>query len=108
MIKERLARTLDYFSISLLLKTFFTPFRQISSGRVNGPLDVRFRAFIDRTISRIIGAMVRLMVIFVGVFVILFHVLIAAIVMAGWLFVPLLPLIGVVMFIIGWVPSWTL
>ena len=58
-IREKLAASYDYFSIDLLAKTMFSPFRQISAGRVSGPIGAQIRAFFDRLISRIIGSIVR-------------------------------------------------
>lgn len=105
LISERLDRTLDYFSITLLLKTFFAPFRQISAGKVNGPLGVKLRAFADRMISRLIGAMIRSFVLLIGVFVIAFQALVGLAVLLIWPLVPLLPIVGLGMFLIGWVPA---
>ena len=107
IVKERLASTLDYFSIDLLLKTLFSPFRQISAGKVNGPLAVRWRAFVDRLVSRCIGAIVRLIIIMAGIVIILFFSLIGLLSLALWAVVPVLPIVGVAMMLIGWVPSWT-
>ena len=104
---ERLAATMDYFSIDLLLKTFFSPFRQISAGKVQGPLGVQLRAFTDRLISRIIGAMIRFTMVIVGSLAILFHAFVGVVSLVLWAFVPLLPLIGIMLFSMGWVP-WSL
>lgn len=103
---ERVKATIDYFSIDLLAKTLFSPFRQISAGGVRGPLDVQIRAFFDRLISRCIGAVVRLVMIGVGSAVICLHLLAGGFVLVLWAFVPLLPLAGLVLFVMGWVP-WT-
>jgi hypothetical protein len=107
MLKERLAMTVDYFSIDLLAKTLFAPFRQISAGQVNGPLGVKMHAFFDRLISRVVGAMVRSTMIVMGVGAIFIHSLIGMITVIVWAFVPLLPLFGVMLFISGWIP-WSL
>ncbi len=107
MLKERLANTMDYFSIDLLARTLFAPFRQISAGRVNGPLGVKLHAFFDRLISRCIGAMVRSIMILVGMATILMHSVIGLMVVIIWAFVPLLPVVGILLFISGWVP-WSL
>lgn len=104
MVQERLTQTLDFFSIDLLLKTFFSPFRQISAGKVRGSLDVQFRAFIDRLISRLIGAMVRSFILFIGIVTILFNAVFGIIVLVFWVFVPLLPVFGLIMLILGWTP----
>jgi hypothetical protein len=104
MQREKLASTMDYFSIDLLLRTFFSPFRQISAGKVNGPLGVQLRAFSDRLISRMIGAMVRLFMIIIGMLAILLYIVIGAAWLIIWAFVPFLPVIGLVLFLAGWMP----
>lgn len=107
MMGERLAQTVDYFSIELLLSTLFSPFRQISAGSTSGPIGDQFRAFIDKSISRVIGAFVRLFMIILGTLVIIMQSIFALVVLAFWLIIPLLPVAGVIMTVIGWVPSWT-
>lgn len=104
IMHEHIESTLDYFSIDLLLKTLFSPFRQISAGSVRGPLEAQIRAFFDLLISRFIGAIVRLIMIFVGSLAITFHLLAGGLVLVLWGLVPFLPLIGMVLFILGWVP----
>lgn len=106
-LREKLMGTLDYFSIDLLLRTFFSPFRQISAGRVRGPLGVQMRAFLDRLISRVIGAMIRLVMIIVGVFAIIIYTVIGGLMVAVWGIIPILPVLGIVLFMSGWVP-WSL
>lgn len=107
LVKERIARTMDYFSIDLLAKTLFSPYRQIGAGRVDGPIGVKWRAFVDRSVSRVIGAIVRFMLILAGVVAITIHGMIGLILLAMWWIVPLLPVIGLLLFISGWVPySW--
>lgn len=104
MVSARLDSTVDYFSIELLLKTLFSPFRQISAGKVDGPLGVKLRAFADRMISRVIGAMIRLVILVIGVITIFLQALIGIIILIGWAFVPALPIVGVVMMVVGWTP----
>lgn len=108
MVRERIASTMDYFSIDLLLSTLFSPFRQISAGRVDGPLAVKWRAFVDRLISRCIGAFIRLILIIVGTAIIIFFSVVGLLILLLWAVIPLLPIIGIGMAIIGWVPVWTL
>lgn len=106
MIRERIAATADFFSIDLLLRTFFSPFRQISAGEVDGPIGVKVRAFFDRLISRVIGSIVRSIIIVIGVVVITFHGLVGFLVIVSWAFVPLLPVIGLGLYMTGWTLSW--
>ena len=104
--RESILKTNDFFSITLLLKTLFTPFRQISAGKVRGPIGVQLQAFLDRLFSRLIGAFVRSIVIFIGVFGIFFHAVFGAIIMVVWAVLPVLPLIGMGLAMSMWVPSW--
>lgn len=103
-IKLRLAGVLDYFSFELLVKSLFAPFRQISAGKVNGPLPVQLRAWIDRTISRIIGAVIRMIVLVIGAGTLLVSVIGGALYLLGWALVPLLPLVGLTLMLTGWIP----
>jgi hypothetical protein len=104
MIGERLARAFDFFSLDLLLKTLFSPFRQISAGEVRGGLSVQFRAFLDQLISRCIGAVVRIIMLIVGTVWTIVLAMVGLVEGVVWLFVPLLPIIGAILFAIGWVP----
>lgn len=107
LIRERIARTVDYFSINLLLKTLFSPFRQISAGKVNGSIGIKWRAFIDRTISRVIGAFIRMVIILIGCITIVLYCIVGIVTLVVWAVVPLFPIVGFLLFISGWVPvSW--
>ncbi len=105
-LREKIASTMDFFSIDLLLRTLFSPFRQISAGRVDGPLNVQMRAFFDRLISRLIGGMVRSFMILFGSITIALHAIVGVTLLVAWAFVPLLPRLGVILMGTGWIP-WT-
>jgi len=105
LIAGRLSRVSDTFSISLLLGSLFSPFRQISAGTVDGGgFDVKFRAWLDKLISRCIGAMIRLVLIFAGVLLLLFESIFGLIRLVMWPLLPLLPIIGLILVSLGWVP----
>ncbi len=101
LISVRLDGTLDYFSIGLLAKTLFAPFRQISAGKTDGPIGVQLRALVDKLVSRVIGAMVRLIILIVGGIAIGLQVLISGVLLVAWGLVPLAPLAGIVLAIMG-------
>ena len=101
---ERLAATADFFSIGLLVRTLFSPFRQISAGRVRGSLGVQLHALLDKLISRMIGGMVRSAMIIVGVLALFFHGLIGGVAVIGWILVPVIPLLGAALAVGGWLP----
>lgn len=102
LISVRLDGVIDYFSVDLLLKTLFSPFRQISAGRVDGPLGDQLRAFADRLVSRLIGAVVRTLILLVGLVAISVYAVGGLVILVLWLFVPLLPIVGTVLAASGW------
>ena len=106
IVKERLAASADYFSIGLLITTLFAPFRQISAGRVDGPIGDQLRAFADRSISRFVGGVVRSAMVISGLVVMFVQTVFGALEIAIWPIIPLFPVIGLIMMVIGWVPRW--
>lgn len=103
-LSERLLHTADYFSIDLLLKTLFAPYRQISAGQVRGPIGVQLRAFFDQLLSRIIGAIVRTFMIIAGLISMFVYLTVGLILVVAWGMVPLIPLVCLVLFFVGWLP----
>ncbi|MBC7512363.1 hypothetical protein H7142_01730 [Candidatus Saccharibacteria bacterium] len=103
---ERLLVTYDYFSIGLLAKTLFAPYRQISAGSVDGPIGLKLRAFADRQISRMIGAVVRSTLIVAGAVWLFVQVILGLLALGSWALVPIAPFVGFVLMLSGWVPSW--
>lgn len=92
----------DFFSMDSLLRTLFKPFRQISAGSSGGSsLNAQFQMFIDRLISRLIGFTVRLMLLFVGVLAMLCGGIFSAVIIVLWPFIPLLPIAGIVLTVMG-------
>lgn len=106
MVKKRLARLADVFSIEILIKTLFNPFRQISAGKTSGPFVDQVRAFFDKLFSRFIGASVRLIVISIGLVSLTIATLFAIVFLTLWIIVPIIPILGLIMLVIGWVPQW--
>lgn len=93
----RVGAVLDFFSVGELLKTLFSPYRQISVGQVNGPVGVKLRAWFDLQMSRVIGAIIRLIVILAGLVAAVLSFALALLLMIGWPILPVLPLVAIVM-----------
>ncbi len=104
MVMNRLDGTMDFFSIGLLLRTMFSLFRQDGAGSIDGPLSVKFQAFLGRLISRFIGAIIRFTVLLVGLVTIAAQAILGLLVLALWVLVPATPVIGFVLMTAGWVP----
>lgn len=105
-LRDHLASSYDYFSLGLLISSLFAPFRQISAGKVRGPLAVQLRAFFDRQISRVIGAFVRSIIIVTGSIWLVLQVIGGIVAVAAWALIPILPLLGFILMLSGWVPVW--
>lgn len=100
-IALQLDGTIDYFSMDLLVKTLFAPFRQISAGKVDGSLEVKFRALIDKLFSRVIGVIVRCILLLVGCVTIVLQLGLGLLVLALWAALPLLPIVGIILAVKG-------
>ena len=104
MVMDGLDRTIDYFSIGLLLRTMFSLFRQDGAGSVDGPLTAKMEAFAGALISRFIGAGIRTVVLLIGCISIAGRALLGLLVLLGWALVPVLPIIGFIVMTTGWIP----
>jgi hypothetical protein len=93
-IKSMLARINDQFSIPLLLKTLFQPFRQISAERVDGAIEDRIRAWFDKLISRLIGGFIRTVVMIVGIVCLLLALVLSLLRIIFWILAPVIPFGG--------------
>ena len=93
--KNFLRFNLNYFSISLLLKTLFSHWRKYQWSYGRG-FDIKRYAevFFSNLISRVIGATIRFFLILIGVAAEIFIVLAGIIVFLGWLLLPVLLLAG--------------
>ena len=101
--RDRLRNTADFFSIGLLLKTLFQPFRQISANERGdtGGLEGTLVAFFDRLLSRVIGFIVRVFVIVGGIVSLAFMVVIGLAISIVWPLIPLAPFAGIILCTMG-------
>jgi hypothetical protein len=102
LVIARTRGVLDAFSVGLLSRTLFAPFKQIDAGRVRGSADVQLRAWFDRTFSRVFGFFVRSLVIMTGCVTAGIVCVMSGLLVIVWPIVPLLPILGIVLTILGW------
>lgn len=88
---------LNYFSIPLLLKTFFSPWRRYKWSYGKG-FDIKryLEALFSNLISRILGAVMRSFLIFVGLLAEIFIIFAGIIIFLGWLVLPVLLIGGLI------------
>ena len=93
----------DFFSIGLLLRTLFQPFRQISADETGekGGIQGALVAFFDRLLSRIIGFVVRVCIIIAGIIVMTLQFVFGALLALLWPCIPLLPIAGIIVSSMG-------
>ncbi len=101
LMSSRLDGIIDYFSIDLLAKTLFQPFRQDSTGSIDGSLDVKLHAFADNMISRILGALIRTVILLFGLITIAFYTVMVLLSLVLWVVLPLVPLAGIILTVLG-------
>lgn len=105
-VRGRLQSTIDLFSIPDLLRTYFSPFRQISAHGVRGSVSMQLRALFDQTISRVIGSFIRGFTIIAGILILAIQAVWEVVIVVLWLALPLMPVLGALGLAIGWVPTW--
>ena len=96
--KNFLIFNLSFFSIPLLLRTLFAPWRKYHESYGRG-FDIKrfFSALTFNSISRFLGALVRSCLIFIGLLIEIFLMVLGGLLLIGWLFLPFL-LLGVLAF----------
>jgi len=91
--------------VGLMLRTLFDPFRQIDAGATGRGLAEAFQAFLSRLISRVVGLVMRTGMILVGSLVLLVQIVVSLAVILLHLVMPVMPVVGVAMMLMGWVPE---
>lgn len=105
-ILDGIERSIDTFSLGLLIKTWFAPFRQIDAlGVSNASIEVRIKKSFDKLFSRFIGAFLRTIIMIIGIFFISFKAIWGLAMLILWLISPVLPIILAVIFTTGWTPK---
>lgn len=99
-IKDRIVRVWHYFSVALLVKTLFAPWKRIIT-YPGKSIQERLRAVIDNLVSRLVGFFVRVLVIFVAVIVVIIATLLGGLMVIAW---PFAPISVVVLFVMGLMP----
>ena len=93
--KNYLKFYLNYFSILLLIKTFFSPWHRYKWSYGKGfDIGKYFEAFVSNLISRILGAILRFFLIIIGLLFETFIIFAGFFVFLGWLILPIILFFG--------------
>lgn len=94
-IQRRLRQTAQMFSVSILLRTLFAPWRRIIT-YPGASLADHMRAMSDNLVSRFVGFMVRIFVLIAAGITLLFVAIVAIIEIVAWPLIPIAIIAGVV------------
>lgn len=88
---DRLKDLADFFSIRLLIRHLFAPFRQIATEKRDYiPLNERLHDFADLMVSRLVGATIRFFLLIIGTVLLIIRAVVGLVIMIAW---PLMPVI---------------
>ena len=99
LTKRSFIKLADKFSIGMLLRTLFAPFRQISVGEQAGKTASLASVIADKLISRLVGSVMRLVLVFVGTLALIIYAIISVLRLAGWPLLPLAPVLGLILMV---------
>lgn len=90
LTRQRISFTYHEFSVPILTRTMFSPWRRIVSYG-GGSIGMRLRAVVDNVVSRFVGLTVRLLALVAALVLMTLTAVLGAVTMIVW---PLLPLAG--------------
>ncbi|MCX6721413.1 MAG: hypothetical protein NT026_02320 [Candidatus Staskawiczbacteria bacterium] len=91
----------NLFSLTLLLKTFFSPWRKYNWRYPKGFDLIEFlNTLISNFFSRVVGALMRIILIIAGILFQIFVVIAGLLIFIGWLAVPFVAIFGILFFLI--------
>lgn len=79
-----------FFSIPLLLKTLFAPWKRMTDSSHHAGLEDLLATIVMNIMTRIFGAIIRMCIILIGLFVLVLGVVALCVVVLSWAILPLL------------------
>lgn len=100
-INQRIEILAGEFSMSILLKTLFEPWKQITSYRgPNAPFELIIRVWFDNVFARCVGFVIRSFVLVVGIISCAFMFVFGVVLAVLWPLVPLSPILLVILSVV--------
>jgi len=95
-LKAVLIKIVDIFSVRLLLRTFFAPWKRDTASIAGLPLNLMLRVILFNLISRLIGMFIKTIIFLLFVLVALIFIFLAVFLFLVWIFLPLIILAGLI------------
>lgn len=96
-LRARMHATVLTFSVPILLRTMFAPWRRIVTSP-GGSLQEKGRAMVDNAISRCVGFAVRLLALLSAGLLLTVYAVLGGLILVLW---PVLPVLGIVLIVVG-------
>ncbi|MCC7289288.1 hypothetical protein IT414_02790 [bacterium] len=92
-IRRRVNFILQFFSLKIILRTLFAPWKRDIAYARSTALEDRFQALIGNLVSRFIGFIIRVIFMFTAVLAIIFTVVFGVLLMIVWPALPFSPIL---------------
>lgn len=100
-VNKRVRWCIESFSMTALVRTWFSPFKQTYSKAREGSIDLKVQAAIDNLVSRIVGTLARTIILMAGLVCMIGSVVSGILIVLIWPFIPMMPFIGVLLMVLG-------
>jgi hypothetical protein len=95
-LKAIFLKIADIFSVKLLLRTFFSPWKRDITSMEGLPLNQMIQVIVFNLISRIIGAFIKTIILFIYLIALSVFVAVSLFLVVLWVFLPLISIIGLI------------
>jgi hypothetical protein len=96
-LKAIFLKITDIFSVKLLLRTFFSPWKRDITSMEGLPLNQMIQVIVFNLISRIIGALIKTIILFIYLIALSVFFAVSISLVLIWLFLPLISILGLIM-----------
>lgn len=100
-IRRKIRFILQYFSLTIILKTLFSPWKRDIAYASSKAIEDRFHALLGNLVSRFIGFLIRIIFMFIAVLGIVLIAILGGILYIIWPLLPLSPLLFIYLGVFG-------
>jgi hypothetical protein len=101
LVKRLLLNVLHFFSVSVILRTFFSPWKREGMRYAHSEVGSWFTTFIFNSLMRVLGMVMRTVILFFGLVIFLCSCIFSVVIILGWILAPLVMVGSFVMGVIN-------
>lgn len=95
-LKAILLKLTDIFSVKLLLRTFFSPWKRDITSMEGLPLNQMLQVIVFNLVSRLIGAFIKAIILFIYLIALTVFFAVALSLVLIWLLLPIITILGII------------